>query len=312
MRNTPPDADPWDEANWYPANPALGDFLSIQALRDEAIEAKNDPTKENSFRQFRLNQWVSQTSRWMPMHLWHANIGELWTSADWGAKKIGRKAACFGGLDLASKWDLTSWCMLFPGANPEDPLHAVWRFWLPESGLEQLNKLHQGKWTTYAREGWVTVTEGNVSDFDRIVADIGKDAKRYSIGSIDADEWSMWPLIKQVADVTGLSVERGEVTAYRNTYDRMSSGMDDVMAMCKNEQLMHHNNKVATFCFEHVEVQRASYDQNLIRPVKPNRDSDRARIDGVIALALAANGLRAAQAKRKRISPYEDRGPMVI
>lgn len=41
------DADPWDETNWPAANP----------------EAKNDPSKENAFRQYRLNQWVQQAHR---------------------------------------------------------------------------------------------------------------------------------------------------------------------------------------------------------------------------------------------------------
>ncbi|MBB5154971.1 terminase large subunit domain-containing protein [Saccharopolyspora phatthalungensis] len=67
VRNVPEDADPWDERNWPKANPALGDFLSIRSLRQEAEEAKNDPSKENAFRQYRLNQWVQQAHRWMPM-----------------------------------------------------------------------------------------------------------------------------------------------------------------------------------------------------------------------------------------------------
>jgi len=33
MRNTPRDADPFDEKNWYYANPALGDFLSLEKMR---------------------------------------------------------------------------------------------------------------------------------------------------------------------------------------------------------------------------------------------------------------------------------------
>jgi phage terminase large subunit-like protein len=57
LRNLPSDADPWDEANWYHSNPALGDFLSLSSLREEALEARNDPAKENAFRQYRLNQW---------------------------------------------------------------------------------------------------------------------------------------------------------------------------------------------------------------------------------------------------------------
>lgn len=51
IRNVPEDAGPWDEKLWPLANPALGEFLSIKALRQEAIEARNDPSKENAFRQ---------------------------------------------------------------------------------------------------------------------------------------------------------------------------------------------------------------------------------------------------------------------
>ncbi|WP_053717024.1 hypothetical protein [Saccharothrix sp. NRRL B-16348] len=41
----PADADPWDEADWCQANPAVGDFLSLTALREGALEARNDPLK---------------------------------------------------------------------------------------------------------------------------------------------------------------------------------------------------------------------------------------------------------------------------
>ena len=34
--------------------------------------AKQNPGEENSFRQLRLNQWVKQAVRWMPMDKWDA------------------------------------------------------------------------------------------------------------------------------------------------------------------------------------------------------------------------------------------------
>lgn len=113
LRNTPADADPWDEANWYHANPALGDFLSLAALREEALEARNDPLKENAFRQFRLNQWVNQASRWMPMHLYAACTGSTRDEPAQLRRELARRPA-WGGLDLASKLDLTAWCLVVP------------------------------------------------------------------------------------------------------------------------------------------------------------------------------------------------------
>jgi phage terminase large subunit-like protein len=221
MRNLPQDADPWDEALWHLANPALGDFLSLSALRDEAQEAKNDPSKENAFRQFRLNQWVSQASRWMPMHLWDKCTGDLWMKPDWGRHELlGRPA--YAGFDLAAKFDLTAWAVVIPGEQPnEDPAHILWRFWLPETGLERLDQLHDGKFSRWAKQGWLTVTEGSVIDYDKVIADVSDDARDFQIVAADCDEWSMWPIINKVADALNLDVEQGEITAYRNTYDRM-------------------------------------------------------------------------------------------
>jgi phage terminase large subunit-like protein len=316
IRSLPADADPWDEANWYHSNPALGDFLSIESLREEAQEARNDPAKENGFRQFRLNQWVSQSVRWMPMHIWDNNVGDqpnlgLWPTPDWGRKHLLKRTA-YAGLDLAAKFDLTAWGLLIPGDEDDDPVHALWRFWIPEDGLEKLDKFHSNRFSMWARQGWITVTEGSVLDYERVIADIKIDAADFAVASVDADEWSMWPIIANVADACGLSIDRGEVTAYRNTYDRLSAGMDDVMALCKEQRLAHHGNPVAKFCFGNVQVKRAPYDANLLRPVKPDRSTDRTRIDAVPTLAMAANGLRAARAKRGRISPYEKNKLMVV
>lgn len=310
-RNTPADADPWNERNWRHANPALGSFLSLQALRDEALEAQNDPAKENAFRQFRLNQWVSQSSRWMPMHLWDACSGDLWLGPDWARQQLAGRE-CYAGFDLAAKFDLTAWCLLFPSEEPDEPVHAAWRFWLPEGGVEKLDKLHDGKFTRWAKAGWITVTEGSVLDYDQVVADVARDAADFAIRGADCDEWSMWPVINRVAEACALDAEAGDVTAYRNTYDRMSPGMSEVMGLVKQGRLAHHGNPVARFCFDACEVRTAPYDPNLIRPVKPNRGADRARIDAVPTAAMAANAWKNREGAERRESAYESDGLMVI
>lgn len=313
IRNTPADADPWDETNWDFANPALGDFLSRDALRDEAAEAKSDPLRENAFRQFRLNQWVSQATRWMPMHLWDACTGDLWLTPDWGREQLAGRAA-FAGFDMAAKFDLTAWCLIIPGdGDPVDcPLDLLWRFWLPEEALSRLDQLHDGRFTAWARQGWITVTAGAVVDYDQVVTDIGADANHFAVGGADCDEWSMWPLINRVADVCGLSVDRGELTAYRNTYDRMSPGMTDLLGLVRNGRVRHHGNPVARMCFDSCEVRAAPYDPNLIRPVKPERGRERSRIDAVVAAAMAVNCWQAKVNAEPYVSAYEDAHLMVL
>lgn len=312
LRNVPSDADPWDESLWKLANPALGEFLSLQSLRDEAQEAKNDPSKENAFRQFRLNQWVSQSSRWMPMHLWDRCTGDLWLNPHWHNDELAGRTA-YAGFDLAAKFDLTAWALVIPGEEPgEDPAHIMWRFWLPESGLERLDQFHDGKFSRWAQQGWLTITEGSVIDYEKVIEDIGEDARKYRIVAADCDEWSMWPVINKIADALNLDVEQGELTAYRNTYDRMSPGMTDLMGTVKRGLLRHHGNPVARFCFDQCEVRHAPYDPNLVRPEKPERGRDKARIDAVPAAAMAVNAWKSREGAEPFRSAYEDRNMMVV
>jgi len=310
LRNTPKDADPWDEANWYHANPALGSFLSLQALREEAVEARNDPAKEHSFRQYRLNQWQTGAHRWMPMHLWQASCGNMWLNPVDGRRELAGRVA-YGGLDLAAKFDLTAWCLILPGDDDESPVDVLWRFWLPENGVVKLDRYHDGLFSRWAQQGWITVTDGDVVDYDRVTDDIADDGDHFVVAAVDADEWSMWPVINRIALGCGLDSRSGAVTAYRNTFDRMSPGLDDVMALVRSERFHHHGNPVARFCFDACQVKAAPFDANLHRPDKPDRSAARERIDAVATAAMAANAWRAALDNGKLTSAYEDHGLVI-
>lgn len=54
-----------DHDAWHQANPALGDFLSIDGM--ESVRAT---LREPVFRQLRLGQWVSGVSSWLPFGAW--------------------------------------------------------------------------------------------------------------------------------------------------------------------------------------------------------------------------------------------------
>ena len=65
-----PEDDWLDDAVWRKANPSLDITVPIDKVRAAAHSARINTAEENSFRQLRLNQWVKQSIRWMPMHLW--------------------------------------------------------------------------------------------------------------------------------------------------------------------------------------------------------------------------------------------------
>lgn len=72
LYEAPIDADWTDEKVWKKANPALGDFRSLEEMRIAAARAKEIPAQENVFRRLYLNQWTEQASRWIQMPAWDA------------------------------------------------------------------------------------------------------------------------------------------------------------------------------------------------------------------------------------------------
>jgi phage terminase large subunit-like protein len=298
----PVSTDPWDERNWKWPNPALDQFKSRASMRRQALDAKNDPTLENGFKQFQVNQRVSQAHRWMPMLLFNANVThDLWLNPTYGRKQLlGRPA--WGGLDLAAKFDLTAWCLLVP--DDDQLVHAIWRFWLPESAVEALDKhddgkkagkktggkQNEGKWARWAKQGWITVTEGDVVDYERIYDDIEQDGRDFDLVATDADQWSSAPVIQEIEKRLGV----WEIDAYQNTYQHLSPGMTELMALVKKKRFRWHGNPIAKQCFDDVEVRKSTMNPDLIRPDKPERDKTGKRIDAVPTAAMACNALTRA------------------
>lgn len=123
------DSDDWtDPKVWKKANPSLGVTVQMEKVKAAFESARQNPGEENAFRQLRLNQWVKQSIRWMPMEKWDAcgfqvNEEEL----------EGR--VCYGGLDLSSTTDLTSFVLVFPPEDESDKFRILPYFWVPEETL---------------------------------------------------------------------------------------------------------------------------------------------------------------------------------
>jgi phage terminase large subunit-like protein len=285
IRNTPADADPWDERNWRHANPALGDFLSLDTLRDEALEARNDPAKENAFRQFRLNQWVQQSTRWMPLHLWDQCAAPQ--LPPWELDKLAEGHLCFGGLDLSSKFDLTALAWVFPDLGNL----ALWRFWVPEETVPLLTRLTGGQFAVWIRQGWVRVCPGGVIDYDELYRQLGEDSRRYRVEEVGFDPWMA---VSAHAELSKLGISSFAVTQGVG----LSEPMNELMRLVKLEQFHHGGNPVARWNADCLEVRQDMRER--IYPVKPKRHVSGKRIDGIAAVVMAIDGLVRRQGSHAR------------
>lgn len=270
----PVSTDVFDERNWYWPNPALGSFLTVESMRKSAIDARNEPAKENGYRQYKLNQRVSQVTRWIPMHLWDRNgpglLGEI----------EGELAdeACFAGLDLASTTDLAAWVLFFPSTSGRH--RTLWRFYTPEAQIPALDSYTAGKASVWVREGLLVATEGDWIDYDVIHRQIEKDAADFRVVKVGFDQ-------KEAAS-TAQFMQRLDLEiepVYQGF--SLSPSLKELMRMVKAEMLDHAGHPVARWNADSADIK--TDDQERIKLVKPKRQGSGKRIDGLAALANAIN-----------------------
>ena len=126
------ESDDWtDPKVWKKANPSLDITVGIDKVKAACESAKQNPGEENSFRQLRLNQWVKQSVRWMPMEKWNACAYPI-------EEKELEGRVCYGGLDLSSTTDLSAFVLVFPPEDDEDKYIILPYFWIPEENMERI------------------------------------------------------------------------------------------------------------------------------------------------------------------------------
>lgn len=189
----PDDADWTSEANWYKANPSLGHTITIDKVHDAFHKAQETPADENQFRQLRLNQWVKQSVRWMPMDKWDECGGVVDPY-----QLEGR--ACYAGLDLSSTSDLTALVLVFPPSDEDEPYTVMPFFWLPEETLSLRVRRDHVPYDQWAKRGFIHTTEGNVVHYGYIEQFICQLGERYNIREIAHDRWNATMMVQTLED----------------------------------------------------------------------------------------------------------------
>ena len=265
----PVSTDPWDEANWRWANPALDDFLSREALRRASVDAKNKPAEENGFRQFRLNQRQQQRTRWLSLHHWDQQPNmQMVVESDLAGRR------CFGGLDLSSKIDITALCWDF--TDDAGRHEAIWRFWLPEERLEDLDRHTAGKGSVWVRNGWLELTPGNVIDYERVRAQINADASRFEVVELAFDPWGSTQLANQLMD-DGL-----EMVEFRQGYRSMSEPLKEWQKLIIEGRYVHGGNPVMRWMADNIVVRTDPNENIAIDKAKSHE-----KVDGPVASVMA-------------------------
>ena len=186
------ESDDWtDPEVWKKANPSLGITVGIDKVEAACESAKQNPAEENTFRQLRLNQWVKQAVRWMPMHIWDKCSFAVNPDALEGRP-------CYGGLDLSSTTDITAFVLVFPPTDGDDKYYVLPYFWIPEDNLDLRVRRDHVPYDVWERQGFLKTTEGNVVHYGFIESFIAELGEKYNIREIAFDRWGAVQMVQNL------------------------------------------------------------------------------------------------------------------
>lgn len=283
------DEDWRDEQNWYKANPSLGYIIDIEKLRAAYKEAENIPAKQNLFRRLRLNQWVHQQTRFLPMQFWDLCSGKV------DVKDL-KGRVCYAGLDLASSVDIAAFAKVFPR---EDGFDILMRFWIPEENMRERSLRDKVPYDVWVRDGFIKATPGNVIDYKTIENDILRDAEIYNIREIAFDRWGAVQLVQNL-EAEGLTV-----VPIGQGFKSMSPPTKELLKLVMSKKIRHGGNPVLRWMADNMAV-----TMDAAENIKPDKKKSTERIDGMVALIMALD--RAIRHKDKIKSVYDERGILAL
>lgn len=274
------DTDNWQsEDALRKANPNFDVSVFADYLRTEQRDAINSARKQNVFKTKHLNVWVTARQPWMNMVEWNAAGSKPISIKDF------LKQPMNVGLDLSSKIDLAAAARIFTRLiDRVEHYYLFSRFYLPESQLEDPDKAHFAGW---ANEGFITITPGNVIDYDFIRRDIEKDDAEFGIRQLGYDPYGATQLALEL-QAKGINViEVPQRVAY------LSEPMKWVEALVKAGRFHHDNNPVMNWCVSNVTA-REDANENVF-PRKERREN---KIDGAVATIMATSCAMSAEPTR--------------
>ncbi|WP_373181220.1 terminase large subunit [Clostridium butyricum] len=287
------DEDDWaSEENWYKANPSLGHTIDIEKVRNAFNSAKENLAEENIFRQLRLNQWVKQSTRWMPMDKWD----ECDFNIDIDLLK-GRE--CYGGLDLSSTTDITAFVLVFPPRNDAEKYIVLPFFWIPEDNLKLRVRRDHVPYDVWEKQGFIKTTEGNVVHYGFIETFIEELGTKYNIKEIAFDRWGA---IQMVQNLDGMGFT---VVPFGQGYKDMSPPSKELMKLTLEERIAHGGNPVLRWMMDNIFIK-----QDPAGNIKPDKEKSTEKIDGAVALIMALD--RAIRNQGNSSSVYDNRGILVL
>jgi len=259
------DEDRWDdEEKWVKANPNLDVTVSRKFLREQIRMAKNNSSLEVGVRTKNLNQWLSSSDIWLSNDLLLQSTKKVNLDDYEGLTS-------YVGVDLAAVSDLTAVALMIP---IDGKYIFKTKYYLPSSTLD--DNSNSELYRQWKRMGYLTITDGNVTDYDYIVNDLKKANEKVIIGKVAYDSWNatQWAI---TATAEGLPLE-----PFSQSLGNFNRPTKEFERLLKSGNIIIDDNEITRYCFSNV-IMKYDYNENA----KPSKGENQNKIDGVIAMIEA-------------------------
>lgn len=260
-----------DEKVWKKCSPNLGISVSEDFYRQQITKMKNNPSQTTAIMTKVFNVWTSTSNVWIPQSYTFKVMDKV-KMDDFKDKLL------YLSFDLASTSDLT--CL---SAMYEDNGTYYFKNWyyLPQEALK--TSTNKDKYKKWQRQGFLTVTQGNVTDYDYVMNDIQKlQDNSEGIVRISYDSWN-------ATDFTIRLTESGfNMKPYSQSIGSMNRPTKAIERLImEGKNIVIDKNPITLFCFEN-SVPKPDYNDNI----KIIKESYENKIDGVIAIIMNYGGFQ--------------------
>lgn len=251
-----------DPTNWIKSNPNI-DITVNQSSLEQAYTRAIDGGEMDNFMIKHMNMWIERKDAYFPLDRWgEKSLPEL-ESKD-----------CYIGIDLSSKIDLTSVTAIFPLGDGE--YATLNHNFMPEESLHEKERVDKVPYSEWFKDGFITLTRGDVIDTDFIYEYVKQLAEKYNIIDIGCDPWNATSLMTMLVN------EGFTVHEVRQGYRTLSEPIKFTKELIIQEKLIHGNNPVLKWCTANA-VPQFDANENVIL----NKAKSVNRIDAIASTVTA-------------------------
>jgi phage terminase large subunit-like protein len=260
------DGDQWDTPESVKkANPNFGVSINGDALLKNMEKSRRSSVKQTEFKTKHLNMWVGAKSAWMNMIAFQRCKNAALTIEEFAGQRA------YVGIDLASKTDFASMAIVI-----DTPLGLVafFRHYLPHAAVYDDTK--NDRYIGWAENDNLTVTEGNIIDYEYIERDLIDLSRVLDIPEVCIDPHQATQFS------TRMSAEGFEMIQVNQTVLSLSEPMKEVEALVLSRRFFYDGDPVLTWMMGNVVAKLDAKDN-----IYPRKEMLDAKIDGVVALIMA-------------------------